>query len=199
MLGLRKKPNTTDSTQAILYNSASKIQPELLDKVLKCINVLTDIAVQSTRNIILDQVNINNYFSESIFRSFLNFDLSQKANVYASVRRRKVKQFEGFHCKAVVILPTDDDYKKRIAQSEKDESKEIPINLINDMKANFVLPQSTDFESIEYLELDEEDSKKLVEVYNREGADQRLKLILEKRALKHEERSKLTDLTTFQN
>lgn len=58
MLGLRKKPNTTESTQTSLYNSASKIQPELLDKVLKCINVLTDIAVQSTRNIILDQVNI---------------------------------------------------------------------------------------------------------------------------------------------
>ena len=117
-------------------------------------------------------------------------NFSQKANVYESVRRRKLEQFEGFHCKAVVILPTNDEYKRRVDQSEKDENKEIPISLINDMKANFVLPEATDFESIEYLEQGEEDSKRLMEVYNQEGADQRLKLILEKRALKQEERSK---------
>lgn len=46
-----------------------------------------------------------------------------------------MKQFEGFHRKAVVIVPSDDLYKERMKKvSEGDEAREIPITTLNDMK-----------------------------------------------------------------
>lgn len=61
MLGLRKKANPNQAGELSLINSitsysASKISAELLDKVLKCTNVLLEMASQSYRNIIIDQV-----------------------------------------------------------------------------------------------------------------------------------------------
>ena len=42
--------------------AVTKTQMELLDKVLKCMNVLIEVATQSNRNIILDQVNLTILF-----------------------------------------------------------------------------------------------------------------------------------------
>lgn len=44
--------NKSSSSQVIVPKS----QMELIDKALKCMNILMDIASQSTRNIIIDQV-----------------------------------------------------------------------------------------------------------------------------------------------
>ena len=65
MLGLKKKQSSTSAecsqTNSIVSSStssrsSSKIQSDLLDKILKCMNTLMDLAAQSNRNIILDQV-----------------------------------------------------------------------------------------------------------------------------------------------
>lgn len=71
MLGLKKKLSNTSAecsaTNSIVSSSASsrsssKILAELLDKILKCMNTLMDIAAQSNRNIILDQVKESTKF-----------------------------------------------------------------------------------------------------------------------------------------
>ncbi len=45
-----------------------------------------------------------------------------------------MKQFEGFHRKAVIIVPSDETYKERLKKAESDDLKEISINMIYDMK-----------------------------------------------------------------
>ena len=59
MLGLKKKnaaAASSDTSSPLFYSSASKCPPELTEKLLKCMNILMEIAVQSNRNVILDQV-----------------------------------------------------------------------------------------------------------------------------------------------
>lgn len=62
MLGTRKKANASQAGELAFINalnsnsSLAKITPELLDKILKCMNTLMDVAVQSLRNVIIDQV-----------------------------------------------------------------------------------------------------------------------------------------------
>lgn len=61
-----KKANSSQTGDFTTINSissysASKVQPDLLDKAFKCMNTLMEIASQSYRNIIIDQV-IQNYF-----------------------------------------------------------------------------------------------------------------------------------------
>ena len=44
-------------------------------------------------------------------------------------------QFEGFHRKAVVVVPSDDVYKDRLKKvTEGDDARDIPVSTINDMK-----------------------------------------------------------------
>jgi formiminotetrahydrofolate cyclodeaminase len=58
MLGLKKKPTSNEIIliNSLQSNSASKVPNDILEKIFKCINVLTEIASQSYRNVILDQV-----------------------------------------------------------------------------------------------------------------------------------------------
>ena len=48
-----------------------------------------------------------------------------------------MKLFEEYTRKAIVIVPSEDSYKERLALSQKEDQKEIPAELINDMKSNF--------------------------------------------------------------
>lgn len=45
-----------------------------------------------------------------------------------------MQPFEGFQRKAVVIVPTEEDFKRRTEQREKDEGKEIPEKAVLEMK-----------------------------------------------------------------
>ncbi|XP_029643153.1 heterogeneous nuclear ribonucleoprotein U-like protein 1 isoform X2 [Octopus sinensis] len=120
----------------------------LIDKSTKCLNRMIETAARKKRNYILDQTN-----------------------VYASARRRKMTPFEGFQRKAVVVVPTDEEFKRRISQREKEEGKEIPEKAVLEMKANFSTPEEgTLFDAVTYAELDKEDAKPLVEKYRKEGA-----------------------------
>jgi len=54
--------------------------------------------------------------------------------VYASARRRKMQPFEGFQRKAVVIVPSDEEFKKRVETREKEEGKDVPEKAVLEMK-----------------------------------------------------------------
>jgi len=62
------------------------------------------------------------------------FRLAQQTNVYPSAQRRKMRPFEGFQRRAVVIVPTDDEFQRRCEQREKVEGKEIPDSAVLEMK-----------------------------------------------------------------
>lgn len=100
--------------------------------------------------------------------------------MYQSTRNRKMKLFEKYRRRAVVLMPSSSEYQELLAKNEN--VNESYMILVNDMKANFTLPkEDTIFQSIEYVNMDEEAAEKLVQAYNKEGAENRLNNIIEKR------------------
>lgn len=49
-----------------------------------------------------------------------------------------MRPFEGFKRKAIVIVPTDEEFRRRIAQREKEEGKEVPETAVLEMKGSFL-------------------------------------------------------------
>ncbi|VDN20934.1 unnamed protein product, partial [Dibothriocephalus latus] len=128
----------------------------LIEKATQCLNNLISLACKRRRNYILDQTN-----------------------VYPSAQRRKMRPFEGFQRKAIVIVPTDEEFRRRITQREKEEGKEVPENAVLEMKANFEIPKpssedpSSPFDDVIFTELRREEAEELVKKYNVEGRSNR--------------------------
>ncbi|XP_051934842.1 heterogeneous nuclear ribonucleoprotein U-like protein 1 [Hippocampus zosterae] len=119
----------------------------LIQQATLCLNRLIEIAARKRRNYILDQTN-----------------------VYGSARRRKMRPFEGFQRKAIVICPTDEDFKERTLKQTNEQGKDVPDHAVLEMKANFTLPEACDFlEAVTYVELQCDDAEKLLKQYNDEG------------------------------
>lgn len=62
----------------------------LISKCTECFNEIIKVAAKRRRNYILDQTN-----------------------VYPSARSRKMRDFKGFKCKTIVVVPDDAVYKNR--------------------------------------------------------------------------------------
>uniref|UniRef100_A0A671XNZ7 Heteroous nuclear ribonucleoprotein U like 1 n=1 Tax=Sparus aurata TaxID=8175 RepID=A0A671XNZ7_SPAAU len=119
----------------------------LIQQATQCLNRLIEIAARKRRNYILDQTN-----------------------VYGSARRRKMRPFEGFQRKAIVICPTDEDLKERTLKQTNEQGKDVPDHAVLEMKANFTLPEACDFlEAVTYAELQREEAETLLKQYNEEG------------------------------
>ncbi|XP_036981052.1 heterogeneous nuclear ribonucleoprotein U-like protein 1 [Acanthopagrus latus] len=119
----------------------------LIQQATQCLNRLIEIAARKRRNYILDQTN-----------------------VYGSARRRKMRPFEGFQRKAIVICPTDEDLKERTLKQTNEQGKDVPDHAVLEMKANFTLPEACDFlEAVTYAELQCEEAETLLKQYNEEG------------------------------
>uniref|UniRef100_H3DNV8 Heteroous nuclear ribonucleoprotein U like 1 n=1 Tax=Tetraodon nigroviridis TaxID=99883 RepID=H3DNV8_TETNG len=118
----------------------------LIQQATQCLNRLIEIAARKRRNYILDQTN-----------------------VYGSARRRKMRPFEGFQRKAIVIFPTDEDLKERTLKQTNEQGKDVPDHAVLEMKANFTLPETCDFlEAVTFVEL-QRDEENLLKQYNEEG------------------------------
>ncbi|XP_040179190.1 heterogeneous nuclear ribonucleoprotein U-like protein 1 isoform X3 [Rana temporaria] len=119
----------------------------LIQQATKCLNQLIQIASRRKRNYILDQTN-----------------------VYGTAQRRKMRPFEGFQRKAVIICPTDADLLDRIVKRTDEEGKDVPDSAVLEMKANFSLPEAGDFlDEVTYIEMQKEEAEQLVREYNAEG------------------------------
>ncbi|XP_034147222.1 heterogeneous nuclear ribonucleoprotein U-like protein 1 [Esox lucius] len=119
----------------------------LIQQATQCLNRLIQIAARKKRNYILDQTN-----------------------VYGSAQRRKMRPFEGFQRKAIVICPTEEDFKERTLRQTDEQGKDVPDHAVLEMKANFVLPEPSDFlDEVLFVELQREEAEKLVKEYNEEG------------------------------
>jgi len=121
----------------------------LIKKCMDCFNILLGVAAKRRRNYILDQTN-----------------------VYPTARAKKMRDFSGFDCQAVVAVPTDDEFRRRVAEREAIEGKEVPDSAVLNMKCNFVLPEieeTNNFSEVWYTELGPQDSKLVVAKYNQEA------------------------------
>ncbi|XP_063287370.1 heterogeneous nuclear ribonucleoprotein U-like protein 1 isoform X3 [Pelobates fuscus] len=119
----------------------------LIQQATGCLNRLIQIAARRKRNYILDQTN-----------------------VYGTAQRRKMRPFEGFQRRAVIICPTDEDLLDRIVKRTDEEGKDVPDSAVLEMKANFTLPEAGDFlNEVIYVELQKEEAQQLVRQYNEEG------------------------------
>ncbi|XP_045462363.1 heterogeneous nuclear ribonucleoprotein U-like protein 1 isoform X2 [Harmonia axyridis] len=119
----------------------------LMEKLQRCLNRLGDIAAQRRRNYILDQTN-----------------------VFPSAQHRKLRAFEGFKRRAVVVVVGDEEYTKRQSLKEAAVGKDVQEYTIMEMKANMSLPTPGDLcDEVIYSDLNEEEAKAKVSQYNTEG------------------------------
>lgn len=96
---------------------------------------LNEIACQRRRNYILDQ-----------------------PHVYISDQRRKMRVYGDFKRVAVIVVPNEEEYKKRFKQRLDNEGKDIPEAAVNEMRANLTLPELEYqwFNEIVYADLEKE-------------------------------------------
>lgn len=122
---------------------------QLIAMCTRCLNTLLEMASKRRRNFIIDQTN-----------------------VYQSAQRRKMRNFVGFKRRALVLVPTDEEFKKRIEKRTSEEGKDVPDSAVLEMKAAFKLPEAGDsVDEVEYIEADKEAAQKLVETYAKEARD----------------------------
>ncbi|XP_058749845.1 uncharacterized protein LOC131622832 [Vicia villosa] len=94
----------------------------LMDKATSMFNVILSRAANVPRNYIIDQTN-----------------------VYKNARKRKLNPFVNYQKIAVVVFPKPEELKRRSEKRFKEMGKEVPVDALNNMIANYVLPKSKDF------------------------------------------------------
>lgn len=109
---------------------------------------LNEIACQRRRNYILDQ-----------------------PHVYISDQRRKMRVYGDFKRIAVIVVPNEEEYKRRFKQRLDTEGKDIPEAAVNEMRANLTLPELEYqwFNEIVYTDLEKEPAQIEVGKENERG------------------------------
>jgi len=114
---------------------------ELITQATPIFNKMVEIAGKTPRNIILDQTN-----------------------VYKNARRRKAAAFRDFGTRICVTIVNDEDtLAERTSKREREEGKFVPVEAVNQMRANFIAPELEDgFTEIEFPELPEKDAREMI-------------------------------------
>ncbi|XP_058749782.1 uncharacterized protein LOC131622757 [Vicia villosa] len=119
----------------------------LMDRASAMFNVILSRAANIPRNYIIDQTN-----------------------VYKNARKRKLEPFTHYQKTAVVVFPIPEELKKRSEKRFKEMGKEVPVDALNSMIANYVLPKSKDlphsdecFDQVLFIELNRDASQKYLD------------------------------------
>lgn len=122
---------------------------KLVDQLAKSLNKLNEIAAKRRRNFILDQTN-----------------------TFASEHKRRLRGFGGYAVKrAIVVIPDDEEYNRRLKQKQETYGVEVQDGQMNVMKAHFYLPTLENgwFTEFSYVELEEEKAREVVQKLNEAG------------------------------
>ncbi|CAO2584590.1 Heterogeneous nuclear ribonucleoprotein U-like protein 2 [Lemmus lemmus] len=93
-----------------------------------------------------------------------------ECNVYNSGQRRKLLLFKTFSRKVVVVVPNEEDWKKRLELRKEVEGDDVPESIMLEMKANFSLPEKCDYmDEVTYGELEKEEAQPIVTKYKEEA------------------------------
>jgi len=114
---------------------------ELISQATPIFNKLVEIAGKTPRNIILDQTN-----------------------VYLNARRRKAAAFRDFGQRVCCCIVTDEEtLAVRTEKREREEGKFVPVDAVNQMRANFVAPDLADgFTELVWPELPEREARQAI-------------------------------------
>jgi hypothetical protein len=106
-----------------------------------------------------------------------NYILDQ-LNVFPGSHVKKMRRYEGFQRSAAVIMPDDEEYKKRIRKREKDTGTDIPRRSIMELKNGISLPKvggeyngQTMFDKVIWSDLEFDECNAIVENYREEAKD----------------------------
>eukprot|EP00929_Paragymnodinium_shiwhaense_P109149 TRINITY_DN754_c1_g1_i2.p1 TRINITY_DN754_c1_g1~~TRINITY_DN754_c1_g1_i2.p1 ORF type:complete len:480 (-),score=107.02 TRINITY_DN754_c1_g1_i2:208-1566(-) len=123
---------------------------ELITQATPILNKLVEIAGRTPRNIILDQTN-----------------------VYKNARRRKAATFSEFGKRVCVTIVNDErSLAQQTEKREREEGKFVPVEAVNQMRANFVAPELDDgFTELEWPELPDREARGMIASIKQAGQE----------------------------
>ncbi|XP_054453435.1 heterogeneous nuclear ribonucleoprotein U-like protein 2 isoform X2 [Anoplopoma fimbria] len=127
---------------------ACMIKDSRLQQASQCLTDLIKLAAQTPGNYILDQCNI-------LF----------------SARRYKLQLFTGFRRRVVVVFPSADEWKRRLALHQMSNGEQIPETALLKLQVSCSLPEqhSDLLEELQYVELPQEEAQTLLQEYSDEA------------------------------
>ncbi|KAM3836030.1 heterogeneous nuclear ribonucleoprotein U-like protein 2 [Diretmus argenteus] len=136
-------------TEELLACMLSRGQSDVrLQMASQCLTELIKMAAQTPGNYILNQ-----------------------PNVLFSARRHKLQLFGGFRRRVVVVFPSAEEWKRRLAQHQAQNREHIPETALLKLQVSCSLPEQQEelMEELQYVELPQEQAQMLLQEYREEA------------------------------